>query len=94
MSPWSREDAIAMERRHVLEGAKRVARQKALVGELIAKRHDRLVQSAEELLVLLQTSLGLSKARLADLENEFRPPSNGNWVAVEERAVGSAKARE
>lgn len=72
----------------------RVERQKALVGELITKRRDRLVRPAEELLVLLQDSLGLSKARLADLESEFRPTSNGTWEPVEERAVGSAKARE
>ena len=83
-----------MERRHVLEGAKRVERQKALVGELIAKRRGRLARQAEELLVLLQASLGLSKARLADLESEFRQQSNGNWEPVEERVVGSAKAPE
>ncbi|SDR59461.1 hypothetical protein SAMN05519103_06428 [Rhizobiales bacterium GAS113] len=37
MNGWL-EDAITMERRHILEGEKRVAQQEALVAELIGKK--------------------------------------------------------
>jgi len=68
MSGSSREDTIAMERRHISEGEKRVARQQSLVGELIEKGHDGLAHTANELLVILLESLELSRTRLRDLE--------------------------
>jgi hypothetical protein len=34
MSDWSPEEAVAMERRHILEGEKRVVREEALVDQL------------------------------------------------------------
>jgi hypothetical protein len=72
MSGWSPEDAMAMERRHVLEGEKRVARQEALVRELIEKGHDRIVPQSNDLLSLLLASLELSRTRLRELEDHYR----------------------
>ena len=71
MSDWSPGKAIAMERRHILEGEKRVARQEALVGKLIENRHDRLVRAGNEVLGLLRESLELSKESLRDLEDRY-----------------------
>jgi len=65
------EKAIAMERRHILEGEKRVSRQEALVEKLIDNRHDQLVLTANEVLGLLRESLELSKERVRDLENRY-----------------------
>lgn len=72
MSGWSPEDAMAMERRHVLEGEKRVARQEALVRELIEKGHDQIVPQSNDLLSLLLASLELSRTRLRELEDHYR----------------------
>jgi hypothetical protein len=72
MSDWSPEQAIAMERRHILEGEKRVSRQEALVEELIQKGgRYQLVQTAHEVLSLLRASLELSWERLRDLEHRY-----------------------
>jgi hypothetical protein len=71
MSDWWSEKAIAMERRHILEGEKRVSRQEALVGKLIENGHDQLVRAANEVLGLLRESLELSRERLRDLENRY-----------------------
>jgi len=71
MNGWSPEDAMAMERRHIVEGKKRVARQEALVRSLIEKRHDRIVPRSKEVLCLLRDSLELSKERLRDLEGRY-----------------------
>ena len=84
MNGWSPKDAIAMERRHILEGAKRVARQKALVAELTTKQRHRLACSASGLLVLLQESLEMSRARLADLERKFGDPLTRNSDGAEQ----------
>jgi hypothetical protein len=72
MSDWSPETAIAMERRHILEGEKRVSRQEALVGQLIENGGRRqLVQTANEVLGLLRESLDLSRERLRYLEDQY-----------------------
>ena len=71
MGDWLPEKAIAMERRHILEGEKRVSRQEALVGKLINSGHDQLVPTANEVLGLLRESLELSKERLRDLEDRY-----------------------
>jgi hypothetical protein len=71
MDHWSPDDAIAMERRHIVEGGKRVARQEALVRELVEKGSGHIVPGANELLHLLRESLGLSRARLRDLEGLY-----------------------
>jgi len=71
MNGWSPEDAMAMERRHIVEGKKRVARQEALVRSLIEKRLDRIVPRSKELLGFLRDSLELSKERLRDLEDRY-----------------------
>jgi hypothetical protein len=71
MNGWSPEDAIAMERRHILEGEKRVARQEALVKELTEKGHDRIVPQSNELLGVLRALLELSRERLQDLEHRY-----------------------
>ena len=67
------EKAIAMERLHILDGVKRVARQEALVGKLINSRHVQLVSTANEVLDLLGETLELSRERLRDLENRYGP---------------------
>ena len=58
-----------MERRHILEGEKRVARKKVLVSELIAKHYDRIASTASELLGVLQVVARWS----------FRDHAFGNW---------------
>ena len=71
MGDWLPENAIAMERRHILDGEKRVSRQEALVGKLIEKGHDQLVRATNEALGLVRKSLELSRERLRDLENRY-----------------------
>jgi len=71
MSGWSPADAIAMERRHVREGEKRVARQETLVLQLIEKGHDQIVGRANEVLSLFSESLEVSRERLRDLERRY-----------------------
>jgi hypothetical protein len=71
MSGWSPADAIAMERRHVREGEKRVARQETLVLQLIEKGHDQIVGRANEVLGLFSESLEVSRERLRDLERRY-----------------------
>jgi len=60
-----------MEKRHILEGEKRVARQEVLAGELIEKGCGHLVPRSNELLRLLRQSLELSRERLRDLESRY-----------------------
>jgi hypothetical protein len=71
MNDWSPENAIAMERRHILEGVTRVGRQEALVGRLIESKLDQLVRPANEVLRLLRASLELSRERLRELEDHY-----------------------
>jgi hypothetical protein len=68
MTRWSIEDAVAMERRHVLAGGKMVSRQECLANELVGKGRDQLAQSANDLLVILRESLDLSRRHLSRLE--------------------------
>jgi hypothetical protein len=63
-----------MEKRHILEGEKRVARQEVLAEELIEKGCGHLVPKCNELLWLLRQSLELSRARLLDLETRYGSP--------------------
>ena len=72
MARWSIEDAVAMERRHVLAGEKMVFRQECLANRLIGKRRDQLAQSAKEILVILRESLDLSRKHLSRLEGLLR----------------------
>jgi hypothetical protein len=78
MGDWLPEKAIAMERRHILEGEKRVSRQEALVEKLINNRRDQPVPTANEVLDLLRETLELSKERLRDLENRYGPAPTQN----------------
>jgi hypothetical protein len=71
MGVWSIEDALAMERRHILEGEKRIARQEALAAELSWKERDKLALAANDLLRLLRETLELSKARHRELEGRL-----------------------
>jgi hypothetical protein len=71
MSNWSTADAIALERRHILEAGIRIARQKVLRKELIGKGYNQLVVAASELLDLLRESLELSRERLRYLEDHY-----------------------
>jgi hypothetical protein len=78
MGGWSIEDALAMERRHVLEGEKRIARQEALAANLSWKGRDKLAFAANDLLALLRETLELSKTRCRELESQFgNPPRDG-----------------
>jgi hypothetical protein len=72
MSGWSIEDALAMERRHIFEGEKRVAQQEALAAGLSRKGHDQLALAADDLLGLLRETLELSRMRLRQLEGLSR----------------------
>jgi hypothetical protein len=63
-----RESQIEMERRHVLEGEARVARQEALIQRLDPSRHLDLVLIARDLLEALRKSVAFAKARLSSLE--------------------------
>jgi hypothetical protein len=77
MSGWSPQEAIAMERRHILEGERRIARQEALVRKLIDAKRDQLALRADELLGLMRDVLELSRKRLRELETSYeRPKSN------------------
>jgi hypothetical protein len=78
MSDWSPEDAIAMERRHILEGEKRITRQETLVVELKEKGHDELARRSEEALGLMRKSVELSWDRLRDLISRYGDPPNRN----------------
>jgi hypothetical protein len=69
MGRWSIEDALAMERRHILEGEKRVARQEMLAAVLICNGRDQLALAANDLLGLLRESLELSRTRVRQLES-------------------------
>jgi hypothetical protein len=71
MSGWSPREAIAMEKRHILEGAKRVARQEALVRNLVEQGHNQLADAAKQMVELFRDSLELSRGRLGDLENRY-----------------------
>jgi hypothetical protein len=69
MNAWSREDEIAMERRHISEGEQLLAKQQALMEKLIAQGHHGLVETASELLGILRESVELARARLRELEH-------------------------
>jgi hypothetical protein len=64
MSAWSPDDAIAMERRHILEGERRVAHQEALARKLAEEGNSQLAASADELLILMRKALVLSRSHL------------------------------
>jgi hypothetical protein len=68
MNGWSPLDAIAMERRHVIEGEEIVARQEALVSKLRGKGHDQRLRLSIEMLGTFRECLELSRERLWDLE--------------------------
>jgi hypothetical protein len=78
MSDWSPETAIAMERRHILEGEKRIARQETLLAKLVGSGHDQLVCRANEVLALLRKSTELSRERLQELEDRYGKTSKSN----------------
>jgi len=77
MSDWSPKEAIAMERRHVLEGENRIARQLALVAKLNGSGNQQLAKSAVELLDIQHDMLKISRLRLQQLEDRFgKEPSS------------------
>ena len=79
MSGFSPDDAIAMERRHIREGEKRIARQEALVKKLTEKGSFEVARLSKEVLTLLRASQELSINRLRYLKCYFgnRP---GGWL--------------
>jgi hypothetical protein len=68
MGALSIEDVIAMERRHVLEGEQRIARQEALAADLKWKGRDQLALAADDLLRIMRQILDFSRRRLQGLE--------------------------
>ena len=78
MNLWSCKDTIAMERRHILEGEKRVARQEVLISELTRKGHDWLLPMAADVLSIMCDCLEMSKTRLMDLEGHLGGPPYHN----------------
>jgi len=60
-----------MERRHVLEGQARIARQEALVRELAEQGHEQLAHTANQMLAILRESLELSRERVRYLESRY-----------------------
>ena len=68
MADFSPEAAIAMEERHILEGSERIARQEALLKELVEKGQERAANAADDLLTLLRETLEMSKVRLSELK--------------------------
>jgi alanine dehydrogenase len=71
MSGWSPGKAIEMERSHIEEGERRVARQEVLVRQLTNRGHDILVREGVGISGLLCESLRLSRDRLRDLESRY-----------------------
>ena len=78
MNGWSREDGIAMERRHIIQGEQLLATQQALMEKLIAEGHHGLVETASELLGIFRESVELSRARLRELEHRRGEPLQSN----------------
>ena len=78
MNGWSREDGIAMERRHISEGEQPLAKQQVLMEKLIAEGHHGLVETASKLLGILRKFVELSRARLRELEHRCGEPLQSN----------------
>jgi hypothetical protein len=78
MNEWSPREAIAMERRHILDGKERIARQEKLVRELISAKRDRLAVEGNELLGIMRDILAFAESRLRELEARSgqQPKSN------------------
>jgi hypothetical protein len=72
MSDIPTEDRLAMARRHVEQGERHVARQKALIAELDRDGHAKLAVEARALLTTFETSLRLERDDLARIENKPR----------------------
>ena len=70
------EDLLALARRHVVEGEKRIARQEATVAKIIASGDRQMALKAEDVLHILQCSLDLARAHLLRLEQDrgHKPP--------------------
>jgi hypothetical protein len=71
MSNWSPLDAIAMERRHIVEGEQRIAWREILVRQVTERGRDQLIHDAHEVLRLLREAVDLSRERLRDLEDRY-----------------------
>jgi hypothetical protein len=71
MTDWSPATAIALERRHVLEGEERVARQEVLVKKMVGRGHPEHVHIAAQMPDALRESLELSRERLRYLEARY-----------------------
>jgi hypothetical protein len=71
MGTWSPASAIAMEKRHIVEGQERVARQNAIVSSHIKQGHDRMVARSMEILAMFRNSVEQSRERLRYLEQHY-----------------------
>jgi hypothetical protein len=97
MRDWSPKDAIALERRHIVEGEQQVARQEMLLRQVTAWGRENLIEDATEVLRLLRKAVDLSRARLRDLEDRYvgdhNLPITRRWTerlrrVVLDRAIG------
>ena len=77
MNVWSRNDAIAMELRHISKGEEMIARQKAVVARLAEAGHDKMLPSSRELLSTFNQVLEFARARLRYLESKSGGPFVG-----------------
>lgn len=66
------EDPLEMERRHIVEGQARIDRQEEIIRQLVEGGTPALAITARQVLLTFRQSLALSKARLADLEQQER----------------------
>jgi hypothetical protein len=60
----SSEDPLAMAARHVMEGEERVARQEAILEELVKDGREREAAAARKVLETMQTTLKLAREHL------------------------------
>jgi hypothetical protein len=75
MTGWSLDEAIAMEKRHILEGETRIARQVQLAGELVEKGYDQSAATANQLLDVFRDIQEIAKCRLQYLEGQAHKQS-------------------
>ena len=78
MTSWSIEDAISVERRHVLAAEKLVARQEVILERLTGNGRVRVAQDASDLLDILREPLELSRQHLRRLEAQLRDDPKSN----------------
>lgn len=69
MTGWDREAAIAMERRHIADGERRIERQQAFIARLVQRGAIDLLPMSTGLLAEFRDLLEMSKARRQTLQS-------------------------